>query len=87
MNDVKKIQVNELKIKKAIDGEEGEHYLWGNLYYAVFEEGYTTIKSIFYDEGDARVCRIPTKLLLEIIDEWLVELQKIRKNKVEQHLN
>ena len=69
-------------IDKVIDKELEEELLWGNGYKAYIGQEYTEIHFNF-EEDDPRIkpCKLPTKLLREIVAVWLEEFEKYRNSK------
>ena len=69
-------------IDKVINKELKEELLWGNGYKAYIGQEYTEIHFNF-EEDDPRIkpCKLPTKLLREIVAVWLEEFEKYRNSK------
>ena len=69
-------------IDKAISGELEDNLFWGNGFKAYIEQEYTEIH-FNYEEDDPRIkpCKLPTKLLREIVAVWLEEFEKYRNSK------
>lgn len=69
-------------IDKVISGELEEKLLWGNCYKAYINQDFTEIH-FNYEEDDPSIkpCKLPTKLLREIVAAWLEEFEKFRNSK------
>ena len=69
-------------INKILIGELKNELLWGNGYKAYVDRDYTEIHFNFEDEDSSvKPCKLPTKLLREIVEVWLEEYEKFRNSK------
>ena len=69
-------------IDKAIAGNSEYREISGNLCKVIIEPYYTEIYCLFEEEvSDLKPCKLPTKLLREIVAVWLEEFEKYRNSK------
>ena len=69
-------------IDKAILGELKDNLFWGNCYKTYIGQEFTEIYYNFEDEDPTiKPCKLPTRLLREIVEAWLEEYEKFRNKK------
>ena len=69
-------------ISKILTGKFENELLWGNGYKAYVQRDYTEIHFNFEEENpNIKPCKLPTKLLREIVEAWLEEYEKFRNSK------
>ena len=69
-------------IDKALSGELEDNLFWGNGFKAYIGQEDTEIHFNFEEEDPSiKPCKLPTKLLREIVAVWLEEFEKYRNSK------
>ena len=69
-------------IDRALLGDLDDNLFWGDGYKAYVDRDYTEIHFNFEDEDSSvKPCKLPTKLLREIVEVWLEEYEKFRNSK------
>ena len=69
-------------IDKAIAGNPEYREISGNLCKVIIEPDYTEIHCLFEKEtSELKPCKLPTKLLREIVAVWLEEYEKYSNSK------
>ena len=69
------------KIDAVLIGKDDSRVICGNEWEAIVEKEYSTVKCTLFEDGLYGICKLPTKLLREIVEVWLEEYDKYLNSK------